>query len=240
MKRNQKFLSLFALLSLVCAGMLSSCKKDSDDLAALVSNSEAAEMLENSLSSRTSGFTMPAIDAAQIIEASLNNCNVPGDTTLSKTKSLNGITYNYTFNMDWLLTCNNFNLPQSAVINIAGNGNFNTQRWAGTDVTSGNLTYTGLELQAPAYIVNGSYDLEGNLTGSFRQSNPSFNCITEINLSNLSIDKTDLEITGGTGAATIIANASNGATQTLNAQLVFNGNGTVTVTVNGYSQTFPL
>ena len=45
---------------------------------------------------------------------------------------------------------------------------------------------------------------------------------------------------GGTGMVSIQATAGNGQTRTLTGTLVFNGDGTATVTVNGHTHTFPL
>lgn len=238
---NQKnLLPLFIALLIAVLTALASCKKDPEEIVELLTNSEAAEILETTMASKTAGFTMPVIDAAQIIEAYLNSCNIPGDTTLTKSKSGGVATYNYTFNMDWLVTCSNLNLPQSATVGIAANGAFNSAHWSGNDVTAGNLTYTGLDLQAPEYIVNGSYELEGDLTGSLRKVSPTLNCVTELHLVDLKINKSSLKITGGTGTAIVVGNTANGGTKTLNAELVFNSDGSATVTVNGYTHTFPL
>lgn len=231
---------MLVVLFFAAVAALTSCKKDPQEIVELLTNSEATEIIEAALAEKTAGFTMPVVDASQIVEAYLNNCNVPGDTAITKSKTGAVATYNYNFNMDWLVTCTNLNLPQSATVNIAANGNFSSLHWAGSDVTSGNLTYTGLDLQAPEYIINGSYELEGDITGTLRNSNPTFNCLTEIYVVDLKINKTTLKITGGSGTAKVIANTAKGDTKTLTGDLVFNSDGTVTVTVNGVTHTFPI
>lgn len=241
MKLNQKIqFFLFASCALFLSILFNSCKKDPEQIAELISNSEAAEIVETALADKTAGFTMPVIDASQIIEAYLNNCNVPGDTTLNKSKSGGAATYSYTFNMNWLVNCSNANLPQSATVDITANGAFNSLHWSGNDATSGHLAYTGLELQAPAYIVNGSYTLNGDITGSLRKTAPSFDCNTQIQVQNLTIDKDDMKITGGAGTVVITGKTASGDEQTLNGAITFNGDGTATVVVNGHTHTFPL
>ncbi|MBL7826889.1 MAG: hypothetical protein JNJ57_09690 [Saprospiraceae bacterium] len=230
---------LIALLAVVLVSN-SACRKDPEEVLELLSNSEAAEIVETALASKTAGFTMPAIDAAQIIEAYLNNCNVPGDTTLSKSKAGGAATYNYTFNMDWLITCSGANIPQSAAVNISANGAFTSLHWSGSDATSGNLKYTGLDLQSTAYIINGSYNLEGDITGTLRKVDPSFDCVTELDLVDLTISKESLKVTGGTGTVHITGATANGTTKTLDGTLTFNNDGTATVKVNGYEHTFQL
>lgn len=226
--------SLFATL------FFSSCRKNAEEIAALLEDSEAAEILESNVAERSAGATMPTIDMSQIIESYLQNCGIPGDTTLQRSRTTGAVTYNYTFNLGWVLHCSSLNVPQSADITIGGNGSFNTQRWAGADAASGTLTLTGLNPQATAYLFNGAYTLEGDLTGSLRKSNPTLHCTTTLNLTDLSIRKSDNQISGGTGTAVITATNGKGQSETLNGTLVFNGDGTVTVTVNGHVHTFPI
>jgi hypothetical protein len=239
MKSNQKnLLPFFVLLFFAALAALTSCRKDPDEIIELISNSEAAEIIEDAVANRTAGFTAPTIDAATIVDAYLNSCGVPGDTSLSKVKTTGAATYDYTFGMDWLVTCTNLGVPQSANVGIAGSGDFSSPHWLGTETTVGELTFTGLSPQEASYVVNGSYDLTGNLTGSLRKVSPSFDCVVSLSITNLVMDKTNYQITGGSGVATVTATAANGQTRTLNGTLVFNGNGSATVEVNGHEHTF--
>jgi hypothetical protein len=79
--RNQ----IFALIVLI-AGSLSftACNKKTEEIQALVSNSEATEILETMITERTAGMTMPTVDMATILETVENNCGVAGDTTSRK------------------------------------------------------------------------------------------------------------------------------------------------------------
>ena len=239
MKSNQKnLLSLSSILFFAALAMLSSCRKDPEEVIELITSSEAAEIIEDAVANRTAGFTAPTVDAAAILDAYLNSCGVPGDTAFNKVKTSGVATYDYTFGMDWLVTCSSLNVPQSANIGIAGTGDFTSPHWQGTEATIGELTFTGLSPQEVSYVVNGSYDLTGNLTGSLRKVSPSFNCLIALDLTNLALDKSTYKITGGSGVATVTASTANGQTKTLTGTLVFNGNGTATVTVNGHEHTF--
>lgn len=229
---------MLLILAVFTTALLVSCRKNAEEIAALLTESEAAEIVENAVSERAAGATLPTVDMAQLVEKYLQNCGVPGDTTFQRTKTTGPITYAYTFDLGWVVHCNNLNVPVDAAVTIAGDGSFNTQRWAGDDVTAGSLTFTGLNPQAPAYIVDGSYELEGDVTGSFRNVNPTLNCTTTITLTGLNIRKSDYQVTGGTGTAVIVATNGKGQTETMNGSLVFNSDGTVTVTVNGHSHTF--
>lgn len=89
-------------------------------------------------------------------------------------------------------------------------------------------------------MANGSYSLEGDVTGSLRRVDPSLHCTTLISLTDLSIDKNSQSVTGGTGTVQMTVVSASGASKTLSGSLVFNGNQSATVTVNGYSYTFQL
>lgn len=241
MKNNRKTqtLAILALFAVPFA-LITSCRKSAEEIAALVSESEASEIVENAVADRTAGMAMPTVDMARIIDAYLNNCGVPGDTTIQKSNNGALASYNYTFGLGWLITCNGLGIPQSAAVDITGNGTFSTAHWAGNDQATGNLGFTGLSPQEPAYLVNGTYTLQGDVTGDLRRVDPTFNCTTTISLNGLGISKSSYEITGGTGTVQVTGTNGQGNTSTLNGTLAFNGDGTVTVTVNGHSHNFPI
>ncbi|MBN8679006.1 MAG: hypothetical protein J0M29_12330 [Chitinophagales bacterium] len=233
----KKILWIFPAI-LALAAISTSCRKDPQEVIELLTESEAAEIIEDAVANRTSGLTAPTIDASEIVEAYLNACGEPGDTTFSTSKTAGVATYSYVFGMDWLLTCSNLGVPQSAEVGIEGNGNYSSPHWTGIQTTVGNLVFTGLSPQETAYVVNGSYDLDGNLTGSLRKVNPSINCVISMEVTNLLLDKTTQKISGGSGTFTLTASTANGQSKTMEGTLVFNGNNTVTVTVNGHEHTF--
>lgn len=225
---------LFAALVL----SLAACRKNADDVVALLSDSEAAELAEAAVSERTAGATMPAVDLAALISNASLECDVPGDTTLQKSNSVAAASYSYTFELGWLVDCNDAGLPLSVSAQVAGNGTFSTANWSGADQTTGNLNFTGLSPAATEYTVAGSYTLHGDLTGNLRRIDPTLDVQTTVQLNALTIRKSDYQITGGTGTLVITATNGQGRTETLDGTLVFNGNGTVTVTVNGHTHTF--
>ena len=229
---------MITLLVVLAAALLPACNKSAEEVLTLLSETEAAEIVENSVSQRSAGAAMPTVDMAQLLEDYLQNCGVPGDTTLQRGKTAGPVTYTYSCGLDWLVNCNQFNIPQDATVSTTGNGSFQTARWTGTDTASGSLTFTGLNPQAAAYIANGSYTLDGNVTGNLRKTDPTLDVNTTITLTDLTIRKSDYQITGGTGAVVIVATNGRGRTETVNGALTFNSDGTVTVVVNGHTHTF--
>ncbi len=235
-------LNFRALTLTLCAALFSliACRKNAEEIVALLSESEAAEIAEAAVAERTAGATMPTVDMAEILASVPQTCDVPGDTSFQKSNSAGAASYNYTFNLAWLLDCSDLNVPQSASVDISGLGTFSNNNWTGNEQSTGQLTFTGLAPSATDYVVNGSYTLAGDLTGNLRRVDPTLNVTTEIALSGLTLRKSDYQITGGTGTLLMTATNGQGTSQTVNGTLVFNGNGTVTVTVNGHAHTFPI
>lgn len=236
-RQNQLLLSAAVLVAGI---LLSSCRKSAEEITALISDSEAAEIIENTVSERSSGNATPTVDFSQMLQNLLQSCGETGDTSFHKTKSSAGISYDYTFGLEWLVSCNNLNIPQSASVDVSSNGTYATQRWSGNTQGAGELAFTGLNPQSTEYVANGTYTSTGSVTGKLRKKDPTLNCQTNMVLSDLKISKSSYKITGGTGTVTVTVSAGNGSSETLNGTLVFNNDGTVTVTVNGHSHTFPL
>lgn len=230
---------IIALCILLASSLaLTSCRKDAEDIQAILSNSEAAEVMEIMITERTAGMTTPTIDMAAIVESVDITCGVTGDTAYTLTKSVGATTYSRNFNMSWLVTCNNVNIPQSVDFDVNGTGTFTGLNWTGSTTSTGEMAFTGLGVQATDYNASGSYQYTGTFTGDLRRTDPSVNCVANLALTNLVINKSTQQITGGTGTATLTATSASGQTATFNVTIVFNGNGSVTVEVNGHSHTF--
>lgn len=227
-------------LALLTTTILLACRKNAEEVVDMLSNAEAAEIVENAVASRSAGAAMPAEEMAKMLESDLGDCGIPGDTSFQRSSTAGPVAYNYLFNLNWLINCNNVGIPQDAQVGVAGNGTFNTQRWSGNDVTTGSLHFAGLNPQATAYTVNGSYALDGGLTGNLRNLDPTLDVEITVDLTDLTIRKSDRFITGGTGTVVIVATNARGRTETVNGTLVFNGDGTATVMINGFSYSFPL
>lgn len=233
-------LSILTFALFVALFTFASCRKDAEEIVALLTDSEAAEIAESAVAERTAGATMPTIDMSEILAAIPQTCDVPGDTILQRTGGVAGTSYNYSFTLDWLVDCNDFGIPQSASVDVTGAGTFSSAHWSGNDQCTGDLAITGVAPSATDYVVNGSFALTGSMTGSLRHNDPTLTVNTTVNLSNMTVRKSDYVITGGNGTLVITASNAQGNSQTVNGALVFNGDGTVTVTINGHSHNFPI
>jgi len=229
------------LLTSAFALTLFACSKDDTPDQQLVTDDEAVEIVETSVSSRSGGFTEASADMAQQVPtALLGGCNQQGDTLLAHNGSNLFAAYNYSNNVSWLLTCSNLNVPQQIDFSTNATTSFDAQRWDGSGTATGNLTFSGLASLQTAYVCNGAYQYQGTVTGSVRNQNPTLTTDLDAVLTDLAIRKSDQYITGGTGNFTLTVSNGAGQSQTISGAIVFNGDGTATVTIGGKSYTITL
>lgn len=227
-------------LLLLVTSFFPACKKDNENPAELLTEAEAAELVEAAASERTAGLGQTTSIMTGILANPGDFCGQTNDTSFQRSQSIGPVTYFAGYDIQWTVNCNNLNVPQNAQVDLTEVRNFSSTRWDGAGAGSGDLTVSGLNPSSTACTFNGAYATNGQLTGSIRQSHPTFSCITQFDLANLAVRKSDGAITSGSAVVSITATASNGTTQTLSGTLVFNGDGTATVTIQGYSYTFGL
>jgi hypothetical protein len=237
---NLKSSSLVIATACILMASLSSCRKNADEVKEIITESEAAEIVEAAVSERTAGAALSTEEMARMAGSTLDQCNQPGDTSFAFSNDYAGASYTYQLGLDWLLSCSDLDVPQQLQFDMAGSGTFASVKWDGTQSSTGTLLLTGLDFQSAAYTLNGDYDYVGEITGDLRLVDPSLDCTIEINLVDLQLDKNTYNITTGSGSIVLTVSNGRGQTQTLNGQLVFNGDGTATVTINNLSYTFDL
>ncbi|MEZ4918906.1 MAG: hypothetical protein R2792_07325 [Saprospiraceae bacterium] len=237
---NLKSSSLVIATACIFMASLSSCRKNADEVKEIITESEAAEIVEAAVSERTAGAALSTEEMARMAGSTLDQCNQPGDTSFAFSNDYAGASYAYQLGLDWLLSCSDLDVPQQLQFDMTGSGTFASVKWDGTQSSTGTLLLTGLDFQSAAYTLNGDYDYVGEITGDLRLVDPSLDCTIEINLVDLQLDKDTYDITTGSGSIVLTVSNGRGQTQTLNGQLVFNGDGTATVTINNLSYTFDL
>lgn len=218
---------------------LGSCQNDVN-----FTEDDAADAIAHSIES-TSGGT--AEDIASAAEYAVNSgygangsgssfliCGVPYDTTVSYSQ-IGTIVANYTHSWIVLLNCNSGN-PSSISWTGSYQGNFDDLRLSGSSSGTRNWTLTGIDNSSTIYTLNGSTTRTGSYASKVRNQY-SYDLTINTTLTNLTVSQTNYQITSGTGTVTATLNASNGANKTFNGTIVFNGNKTATLTINGNTYT---
>lgn len=237
MKPLQQNLSRFLLL-LITVSLFSSCRKN--DSTNDITTDDAADAISYALESSSGGT---ADELADVSEYALNqgygkteglntlSCEVPFDSTISLSYNSANVTASYTHNWHMLLSCNG-PVPASLAFEGTYQGNFNGLRMQSSNSGTRALTITGVEPSAQVYTFNGSTSRVGSHTAKVRNQN-TFNVTIQTELSNVTVSKSTYRIIGGSGTATAVCSDSNGNSKTFNGTIVFNGNSTATLTING-------
>jgi hypothetical protein len=233
-------LSLAALLLFAAVA----CKKTSNSpvITANVSNAEAADMVAGSLSLNSNGVADIASDAT--INASVYvNTHVACGTTKSDSISRHspaGATRTYSYNLKYNFTvsCTNNELSNIAS-NVTYSGSFSGPDLSSTNSGSSIFTIASLSPTATDFIINGEYKRSGSFQSKVDTTNHG-NSSVDIVITNLEVTKTGHKIVGGTATISITGDVPKKGSFTYTGTLVFNGNGTVTLTLNGTVYTINL
>ena len=130
------------------------------------------------------------------------------------------------------LFCNTNNQPDNMTTNITYGGYFNGPRLFVTNTGSTSFVVAGLTQGSLVYAVNGSY----NSTGTFKVKADTTNNGTiniGIVVTNLLITKATGVVASGTTTVTVTGNVPKKGAFSATGNVVFNGSGIATLTING-------
>ena len=199
-----------------------------------ISESEAAEVIQSAISAETEGLVMQVEDVTEIAQTYLDSCGKVYDNQVNKNQNFGVRSYDYTFSWNWQMTCNSLGVPQTLSIGYDADGQYDTPRMTSDDESDGTFIISGLELSAPDYVFNGTVTRSGSQSSKIGNQS-SFSSQLAITTTNLTYNKSDDEIASGTADVTISGTDQNGNSFSYTGQVVFNGNNTATLTINGTS-----
>lgn len=237
-----KSVSIF-FLALISISLFSSCEKESTT-PENITDEEVVEILTGALISDTEGITAEAVEVAAVAEPYESGnpnepiCGTLFDSTLTYNINTAQINANYTSSFGWTLECNNFGIPITLIWSSNTEGNYESNRFLSEDSGMSNLTVTDL-ITGPNFMINGSYTREGTQESKIGNMR-SFESLTNLALNELAISKTTQTVVSGNGTFLMTGTGSEGGTFSVEGGIVFNGNGTATVTVNGNTYTITL
>ncbi|PZU86952.1 MAG: hypothetical protein DI529_07940 [Chryseobacterium sp.] len=246
MKTKTDFSNIFStnsswILRIFLVGCLAmtSCNKDRDDDSQTVTTDDAAEIVTGAVSSESYGLVSTIDDASTTAAAKGVYTDTPsiscGETysnNLAAAQSNNYFSYNYNINGSYLLGCSNLGIPQSLNYTHSMTGSYSTARIASDDSANGNMLITGISPQSQNITINGNYLRKGSETFKIKSKNVESSI--NMTISNLSVNKTSLVIASGTGTLSIEAK-SNSKEYSFTGTIIFNGDKTATLVINGIS-----
>lgn len=228
----------FTGLFLVSLSFFSSCGKVGDITG--LSDEEVAELIEAAVAQANGGLAeeLESI-SAELEELTLDDlCENLYVDTLSFEKQATNRTAARETVWTFDLICGVLDLPQSADLTYWAEGSYATPRMDSDDEASFDGTVDGLQPTASSTIWNGAYQRLATQDLSFKNQN-SISSDLLLTLVNITVVKGSQEISSGTATFTYDI-TENGTSSSFIGSLIFNGNGTATLDLNGSVHTIYL
>ena len=222
------------------------CKKSgnspSTHISGNVSTDEAADMVGTSLSINSNGIANISDDAtleANAVITAHTPCGTTRTDSISRqSASGSAVSFNYKLKYAFTVNCSN-NQPDSLFSNLTYSGSFSGPRLSSSNSGSSDFTVNGLLPAAKDFIINGEFKRTGSFQSKVDTSNHGSNNI-DIVVKGLTIRKPQRTIAGGSATFSISGDVPRKGSFSFNGTLVFNGDGTATLTINGAVYTINL
>ncbi|MAO32131.1 MAG: hypothetical protein CL824_01375 [Crocinitomicaceae bacterium] len=216
-------LSVFVL----SISVLTSCSKHKE-----VSEADAVALIESSLEKDTYGVSeMITKYSEQIVDEIASYPCAEYDTSYNFSHVGNIIEANYDINWNYTLNCN-MGVPSTIDLEASTAGTYSTNRVNSNDNSLTNLNITGVEPNETSLVFNGNLNRDGNQSFIMGSKIRDVSSSISIIVSDISVNKSSLEIESGTGTVALSVDNGN-ETFTFNGDIVFNGGGSATLNING-------
>lgn len=243
MKNTGKTLTLALLAAFT---LFTSCEKESDAPGSedAITNDEAVALVEGAMAIEAEGLTAEldaAIDltmAMQVKSPTNPYCGIGQDSTVSKTFNTARFDGSLSTSWNWMLNCNDQDIPQSLTYSRTGNVNYESLRLISDDYSQGNWSMTNL-VGGTEYLFNGTYGREGTQESKVRNQ-MSFTSEIDFVLSDLAVGKAKRQINSGTATFTLQGDTSDGKSYHLTGSINFLGDGAAEIVINGKSYSVDL
>lgn len=232
MKKVQLIFTAMLLLGAVA------CKKNSSlpSVNNNVSNAEAASIVAGSVSVNSNGVASLAGDAtldAINIGNTPNACGTIKSDSISRQSSAGAsVTYSYNLKYKFTVDCNSNSQPDSLSSTLTYSGSFSGPKLSSNNSGSSVFIVNGLLPTATDFVINGEFKRTGSFSSKVDTTNHG-NSNIDIVINSLTVLKHSHTITSGNTAISVTGDVPKKGSFSYTGTLVFNGNGTATLTLNG-------
>ena len=211
---------------------ITACKKEE---ATQVTEEEATETMTNAIEGSNSGLAEQTTDAAEIATVLLESpiCAISGDSIVHKTYSSATRSLDYTFNWNWQAHCTS-GIPTDITYNYTAVGEYETPKIKSNDNASATIVLTQLLITEEEFLANITYTRNGSQESKIGKTT-SFTSTITASGSDITINKESHEVTGGILTLLITGSTDEGEGFEYGGNLVFNGGGSATITLNNGS-----
>lgn len=225
----------FLAIAIFTLGLTTSCQKDETTNADVTS--EVADEIASSLASPYTGITDEMADFTENVEDNYSSLKSAVTDTLYAIDTLfaksnnTGATflYNYSYNLAYGLVYESGNT--FAYYNGSLSGSYDGTRFSGTEERTNVWNLSGFAINDTEYILNGTIERDGS-TQSKIGAMSYMESTSEITVTNVRMNKGNYDFEGGTMSWHISGTV---ASQSFDytASVVFSGDGTATLTLEG-------
>jgi|GEM_PF-508451 len=222
-------LSIMALLLI----SFMACQKSSD-LSTNVTNEQAADIAAGSISFSSNGVGNISDDGSSDASAYVTAKAACGSTKVDSISRSNvagsAYVYNYKLKYTYTVNCNSSNIPDNLSAAMNYSGSFSGPNISSTNSGSATFTLAGLTPTATTYVINGDYKRSGTFKSKIDTTNNGTASV-DIVITNLTLTKPARVIKSGTAIVTITGNVPKKGNFNFIGNVVFNGDGTATLTI---------
>lgn len=232
------------LLAIIVSLLITSCNKEDDDLVPqqAISEEEAVEIVEASLAKESAGVEETTYAYAKTYEQEVSQnvqCNQAVSDSYNYSHNGTVIQATYSYNWSFTISCNGVNIPQSATFTSAGSGMYTTPRIESDDSSTFSATVTGLQPSSSTITYNATFERIGTQQLTTNLNTRSVSSDFSATIVDLVVGKTDYEVDSGTGTFSLTGTTNQG-NFSYDGSIVFNGDNTATITINGNQYTIDL
>lgn len=232
---NLKSIPTLILISLAIS--VASCNTDADDqIVEAITDEEAVELIAGSVQTNTAGLSLTVETYSSRLSteiAPVEICGTQYEKTIPYSTNGNVIKADYILAWSYELSCNNFNIPQTALLDATTEGSYSTQRIESNGSSQSAFNISGLQPSADSYVFNGDLSQKANQLITLNQSTKTIASNIYLKLTNLAVDKEKHEINSGTSLFTLTGTTDQGNSFSYEGSISFTGDGKAIVTLNG-------
>lgn len=229
--------NLLSFLTIALVAFFSACQTV-ESISIEITEEEAVETVEQSLAYSAGGYAKYVEGLAAVYAKTMDSCGITGDTIITTSISSGTTTYNYSSTYDYTLNCT-AGIPSSLTVTLSANGTLATPRIGTTDNADANAnTLTNLSAGQTEFNVNGVYARSGAMTSKIAKKG-TFNYNFTATMTNITVNKTTKQITGGTATYTFagVTQSFGSKSFNYNGTITFSGAGNATMTMAGNNHT---
>ncbi|MEP2276361.1 MAG: hypothetical protein ABJH98_12955 [Reichenbachiella sp.] len=236
---NLKKVPQIALLAMLSLGTIfTSCEKDESTKTTEITEEDAYDVVEGTLSSETYGLTetveqasLTAEEQACYTSEAAIECGTLYTIVYAVQDTSSNLSYDYNAEANYELTCTNLKVPSIFDFETTVTGTYDALRMSSQDSFESEITIAGLEPSETTAIFNGSYERNGTQKSKV-SDNRNFTSQVINTLNDLKINKSNHKIEGGIAMLNILLTTDD-ESKSFTAHLTFHANNTAILDING-------